>query len=253
MVVSIEFVKTEHIGGAALLHGVHDNLRLAEGHGVVGSAMENPEREGVESADVASRLSAAEGHGSRERLGMGRHEVEGAVATLTHADDIDAVGVHLEAVLHPIQHIHQLVGIPRAAGVLRGDDQGVDVAPHRDGIQAAVLAHTVQVGTAEAVPVQEEYNGHLTLFHRIIVRCGNPEIIAVVHHVAIGRERIFRLCKNRQGQCNCPEKNKYLLHKTVFRHHADDWLFFWFFSVKKGLDHLGLVALGVDILAWRGS
>ena len=122
-----------------------------------------------------------------------------AESTQTHAYQIDTVGVHIILLRHPVKDVQDFVGIPRAAGVLRGDDDGVNVAAHGDGVQRAVLADSVEIGTAQTRAVQEQYHRNLPPLLLVGVRHGNPEVVAVLHDIVMRDEGVVGLSRCREA------------------------------------------------------
>ena len=148
--------------------------------------MNNPQGKLTHAALVFQRTAAAEGHSRRHLLGISAHEVERAVAAEAHAQHVDAVVVvGIVVLIQPFQNVVQFLGIPRAARVLRRDDQRRHLPSHLDGGYRSVAQGSVEVVAAEAGTVKEEHQGCRLL--RVVVVLGgvDPEVVASGYDVSL--------------------------------------------------------------------
>ena len=133
---------------AALGHGVDDLFGLRHRHGAVGSAVQYPKGKVVKSAVRLGVAAAAERHCRGDAVGIGGGIVDGAVASEAHADDVETVGVARVVVEDPVYHVVYSLRIPGSAGILRGDDDGVDLASHFQGVEGSIAPHPFEVVSA---------------------------------------------------------------------------------------------------------
>lgn len=178
VVSAFEPVVTQTAVVVRTLQLLHDRFRLDDGDSSVGSAVDNPERQLSQSAHVFERRAATERHACCDAVGVGAADIHGAVAAQTHAQDVDARGVALVILLHPVEHLHDLLGAPCSAWILWHDGERVYLTAFDDGIERTVTAHAVEVAAAEAGSVEEDDDGGA--FERIEIVCGrvDPEVVA---------------------------------------------------------------------------
>ena len=81
-------------------------------------------------------------------LRIGRCKIDSSVASEAHTQHIDARGVHIVVVRHPIYQTHNLVWTPPIAHCyLWSNDDGINLTTCCQSIQRAILTYLAQVGT----------------------------------------------------------------------------------------------------------
>ena len=102
MVLPFQAVIDQSGGVATRAHGVDHTVGATHRRQIVGRAMDNPQGQGAQAAEVVVRQPAAHGHGGGYLVGISRCHVQGAPTTHTHTEHIEAVGVHFVMVVDPI-------------------------------------------------------------------------------------------------------------------------------------------------------
>ena len=125
-------------------------------------------------------------------MGVGGRVVDGAVAAETHAEDVESVGVAFIVLENPVDDVVDSVGVPSTSRVLRGDDDGVDLTAHGEGVEGAVAAYPFEVASAKAGSVKKEDDGLVGLDRIVVFWGGDPKIIAVGNLVPISSKCLSR-------------------------------------------------------------
>ena len=152
--------------------------------------MQYPKGQVVKSAVRFWVSAPAKSHCRCNALGIGCGIINCAVATKAHAEYIEAVCVAGIVFEHPVHHVVDAFRAPRSSGVLRSNDDGINLSTHFQGVKRPVATHPLQVVSAQAGPVQKEDNGLVGLHRVVIGRCAYPEVIPVVHLVAVGSKSL---------------------------------------------------------------
>ena len=188
---------------AIALQTLNHRLRLAYRYSSVGCAMNNPERQPPQSADILERRASTQRHASSYAVGISAAYIHSTITAETHAQDIDTRSVASIATLHPVEHIHYLLRAPCPAGILRNNCQGIDVAPLDNGIKRTVSAHPLKISTTKAGTMQEDDDGSLLLRVEIINRGIYPEVVASGDGILDCTQKVVSRslhCRNKQQQ-----------------------------------------------------
>ena len=189
---------------ATLFKFLHHHLRLLHGHGSVGSAMNNPERQLTQSTHILERGTSAECHSCSNAVGIGAADIHSAITAETHAQHIHTGRVAGVMFPYPVEDIHHLLRAPGSTGVLRYNGEGINIPAFHDGIERTITANTREVSSAKACSMQEDDDRSLLLRIKIIYWCINPEVVASGNRIFNGSEEIVsRYLQSRQRQNDC--------------------------------------------------
>jgi hypothetical protein len=165
--VFVDFVGEVHaaIAGA---DPCHDLFRLRDGHCLVQLAVLDPQRDLSQFAAITHISPATERDCTSDSVGVFAREIEGAVATQAHPDDVDAVAVGIVLRLDVVEDIEDLVGVPGGTRLhLRGKNDAWNLAATHDFCDNAILLDELQIGAREAAAMQKNQDRRLRFKDRI--------------------------------------------------------------------------------------
>ena len=152
--------------------------------------MHNPQGQFAQSSVVFQRCTATKGNGCCNLIGIGACKVEGAIASQTHTQHIDARLVEDIVQLHPLQYLVQFMRIPPTTGILGGYYQGRNHQSHLGSVNRPIAQHTVEVAPTETGTVQKDNQRGCLLRIVVFFWCVNPEIVTALYHPLLSRQQI---------------------------------------------------------------
>lgn len=148
--------------------------------------MHNPQGNFIESTIGFGVPTAAHGDGGSDVIGIGTHEIDGAVATQAHSEDIDPVGVDGVVVLDKFQVLENLFRLPGSARILGGEYNGIYLSSHLYRMQWSIATHLVEILAAKTVAVKENHKRlKFVLLHYLLGWCIYPKVVTALNGVVV--------------------------------------------------------------------